>query len=38
MITIIKVVGLFFLAMGMLVVGYFMGYTERGYDDKHKTD
>lgn len=36
MITIIKVVGLFFLAMGMLIAGYFMGYAERGYDDEHK--
>lgn len=33
--TIIKIVGLFFLAMGMLFIGYLFGYTERKYEDEH---
>lgn len=36
--TIIKIVGLFFLTMGMLVAGYFMGYSERRYDEQHEHD
>lgn len=33
--VIIKIVGLFFLTMAMLVAGYFIGYTERKYEDDH---
>lgn len=33
--TIIKIVGLFFLTMGMLVAGYLIGYSERKYEDDH---
>lgn len=36
MITIIKTVGLFFLTMAMLCIGYWMGYTERKVDEEHE--
>lgn len=35
MITIIKVAGLFLLTMFFLALGYFIGYTERKYEDEH---
>ena len=32
---ILKIAGLFFLTMTFMVAGYFMGYTERKYEDEH---
>lgn len=34
MITIIKVAGLFLLTMFFLCLGYWIGYTERKYEDE----
>lgn len=35
MTTIIKIAGLFLLTMFFLALGYFIGYTERKYEDEH---
>lgn len=35
MTMIIKIAGLFLLTMFFLALGYFIGYTERKYEDEH---
>ena len=35
MTTIIKIAGLFLLTMFFLGIGYWIGYTERKYEDEH---